>query len=251
MNRIQATLICLGVTSTLTACMPEEGELGTDFRASAACVEAQQSRIAAEWVAELHQEIGPQAVQALSTKGTRLQFAQYVHFIADNCETCVRTQALKKAIGPVSEVEDYPVIEKHYGKRILDGAQWWQGGGYTACGESEEGGGDGPADGGDGPADGGDGPAEGGEGSADGGEEGPAEGGEEGPAEGGEAGTEGELPCESPFECLSWWGEHIGGCGDDNGGLPGGGGGEAGGEAGGDGGSGQTCFPPLDACPTL
>ncbi|NVB40935.1 hypothetical protein G6O69_24055 [Pseudenhygromyxa sp. WMMC2535] len=123
--------IVLGALCVLTAC--DTGtSVETHFR-SEGCFRQQQARIAAEWLEEVRAEFGSQAIQQLNTKQSRAQFINYAQAVAAQCPDCTRSNILAQLLGPVSELDNYPAVDKHYGQGFVSAAQHWINEGSGAC----------------------------------------------------------------------------------------------------------------------
>ncbi|NVB40936.1 hypothetical protein G6O69_24060 [Pseudenhygromyxa sp. WMMC2535] len=132
MNHV--VLGALITVSMVSACASEAEVASTQRLRSAACARQLQARVAADWVEEVEQVMGAEAVQGLASKQTRVEFVQYVNAIADQCgAACPRSAVLAYILGPVSELAEYPQVSKHYGQSIWDGANHWEQAGYAAC----------------------------------------------------------------------------------------------------------------------
>lgn len=162
-----------------------------------------QVSLAASLVHEAHSNLGDRAVNQLQKVRSNRDFVRYLRGLSQRCGDC-KTPPVFLQIFARSRVQPGSNVSKAYGPAIIEA--WKNSPSYQS---SEDDGDEAPPEGeppdGDGPGD------------EDPPDEDPPDdgGGDTPPDDGGE-----EDPCESPLECLSWWGEHIGPCDSDNGGLP-------------------------------
>lgn len=230
LERIRMTIKSLGIGTLLVVlslpllgagCQPayaQDGAEAMNARRNKKPADATtQLRIAHQLATELRANFGKEGTEALKRAKSRPQLVRYLKKAAKSCKKpCAAISYFAKASGTARAQLKFDTIKgKHYGRAILQAAEEWD---YQA-----QDGGDG--DGGTPPAgdDSGTPPAGDDSGTPPDGDDGgtPPDGDDTGKPPGGDGGT---TPPDdddsSPFECLSWWGEHIGSSDDDNGGLP-------------------------------
>ena len=159
-----------------------------------------QTALAASLVDEARANLGDRAARQLQKVRTSQDLVKYLRRLSQRCDDC-RTAELLLQVTTRPQVRPASDGSTAYGRAIIEA---WKNANASAHQSDDDDGGEAPPEG-DPP--GGEDPPD--EDPPD--EDPPGGGGEDPPDEG---------PCESPLECLSWWGEHIGPCDSDNGGLP-------------------------------